>query len=173
MRKPILRASLQTTSTVARPGSFLVVVVLTPQIDLRLLDIDVEDWDIKAERESVSIGRIRMVLLLDEAKTLVDDHYYNAFRWVLDNVVEQAWKSDGMDGKTYEPIPFLAIFLGTNSTKSLTFFHLRRTHRIDITHIRSVYLSHLRHSTGTFTSPSPTGFHDFLKTAETLNHKLR
>jgi hypothetical protein len=54
-----------------------------------------------------------MVLMLDEAKTLVDFKYYNAFRWVLDNVVEQAWTFDSNDHD--EPLPFMAIFLGTNS----------------------------------------------------------
>src|ERR1700737_2307219 len=66
----------------------------------------------KAQRKtSKPPGRIRMVLMFDEAKTLVDLKYYNAFRWVLDNVIEQAWQL----GRPAQPLPFFAVFLGTNS----------------------------------------------------------
>jgi hypothetical protein len=64
-------------------------------------------------RKMPGIGRIRMVLMLDEAKTLVDLKYYNAFRWVLDNVVERAWIQSNRT--LHQPLPFLAVFLGTNS----------------------------------------------------------
>lgn len=58
-------------------------------------------------------GHIKLVLMVDEAKTLVDWQFYNSFRWVLDTVIERAWMNLR---KACRPLPFMAIFLGTNST---------------------------------------------------------
>ena len=60
-----------------------------------------------------------MVLFFDEAKTLVDTDHYNALRWVLDEVIPEAWtfahaKRGG--GQEQEPLPYIVMFLGTNST---------------------------------------------------------
>jgi hypothetical protein len=70
---------------------------------------------LKPERfKNRDIGRLRTVLMLDEGRTLVDFRYYNAFRWVFDNVIERAWMMANCC-QTVEPLPFVAIFLGTNS----------------------------------------------------------
>jgi hypothetical protein len=66
------------------------------------------------ESEISGVGRIKMVLMFDEGKMLVDLHLYNAFRWVLDVVVERAWKLT-RPPTTVFALPFMAIFLGTNS----------------------------------------------------------
>jgi len=59
-----------------------------------------------------------MVLFVDEAKTLVDHGYYNALRWVLDEAIPMALtlgKLSRGDPKPKDVLPFIAIFLGTNS----------------------------------------------------------
>jgi len=63
---------------------------------------------------------IRFVLVFDEATTLIDQHLYNSFRWILDNVIQKAWERGKWRGKRSkytdtQPLPFIAIFLGTNS----------------------------------------------------------
>lgn len=62
------------------------------------------DWD-----------RIRLLLVFDEANTLIDQHYYNSFRWVFDNVLQKAWEAGTSKYSRERPLPFMAIFLGTNS----------------------------------------------------------
>ena len=54
-----------------------------------------------------------MVLMIDEAKYLTDTRFYAAFRWVIDQVIEPAWL---LKKSPNQPLPFMAIFLGTNST---------------------------------------------------------
>ena len=54
-------------------------------------------------------------MVFDEAKTLIDEHYYNSFRWVLDNVIQKAWEAGASENSKKLPLPFMAIFLGTNS----------------------------------------------------------
>jgi hypothetical protein len=59
-------------------------------------------------------------LVLDEAKTLIDQDLYNSCRWVFDNVIQQAWEKGKWRGQPSKyartrPLPFMAIFLGTNS----------------------------------------------------------
>lgn len=54
-----------------------------------------------------------MVLMIDEAKYLTDTRFYGAFRWVIDQVIERAWL---LNKPLDRPLPFMAIFLGTNST---------------------------------------------------------
>jgi hypothetical protein len=59
-------------------------------------------------------GRIKMAFVIDEAKFLVDNNYYDSFRWVIDQVIERsacASKGTYLEG----PLPFIVIFLGTNS----------------------------------------------------------
>jgi hypothetical protein len=69
--------------------------------------------------EEAECGRILMVLFFDEAKTLVDTDYYNALRWVLDEVIPEAYTMEklkrGLGGEK-EPLPYIVMFLGTNST---------------------------------------------------------
>ena len=60
-----------------------------------------------------SFGRLKMVLMIDEAKYLTDTRFYAAFRWVIDQVIEPAWL---LKKSPNQPLPFMAIFLGTNST---------------------------------------------------------
>jgi hypothetical protein len=58
------------------------------------------------------------VLFVDEAKTLVDYGFYNAFRWVLDEVVPMSFslgQTARGEALTKIALPFMAIFLGTNS----------------------------------------------------------
>jgi hypothetical protein len=57
-------------------------------------------------------GRIKMAFVIDEAKFLVDNNYYDSFRWVIDQVIE---RSHALKGNLEEPLPFIVIFLGTNS----------------------------------------------------------
>jgi len=81
-----------------------------------------------------------MVLFFDEAKMLVDYNYYNAFRWVLDEVLPYAFQlGKAKRGETGAKIvlPFMAVFLGTNSKvadflppgedSSQRYFNLRMT----------------------------------------------
>jgi len=63
---------------------------------------------------NTSIGRLKMVLILDEAKTLVGLDYYNSFRWILYNVIERAFRL-GRHATPTKPAPFVAVFLGTHS----------------------------------------------------------
>ena len=60
-----------------------------------------------------SFGRLKMVLMIDEAKYLTDTRFYAAFRWVIDQVIEPAWL---LKKSPNQPLPFMTIFLGTNST---------------------------------------------------------
>ena len=64
----------------------------------------------------VSIKRLKMVLMIDEATTLVGMKFYNAFRWVIDQVIEPAWllSWENSDLPKY-PLPFTTIFMGTHS----------------------------------------------------------
>ena len=72
--------------------------------------------DLKPNRfKNILCGRIRMLFVVDEAKTLVELQYYNSFRWVLDNVIQRAWEHGHTQLSHPLPLPFLAIFLGTNS----------------------------------------------------------
>lgn len=59
------------------------------------------------------LGRIKLVLMIDEAKHLVDLHFYNAFRWIIDEVVELAYVVERPN--RVHPLPFMVFFLGTNS----------------------------------------------------------
>ena len=61
------------------------------------------------------LGRLRMVLMIDEAKYLVGLKFYNSFRWIIDQVIEQAWLLANRKS-VRGPLPFMAFFLGTNST---------------------------------------------------------
>jgi len=57
-------------------------------------------------------------MFFDEAKTLVKMNYYNALRWVLDQVIPKAWEIADAErtGKEKDTcLPFMAMFLGTNS----------------------------------------------------------
>ena len=82
------------------------------------------DRDLKPKNDACrQIGRLKMVLMIDEAKYLVGLKYLNAFRWIVDQVVERAWISaigkltpEENPGLPSEPLPFMVFFLGTNST---------------------------------------------------------
>jgi hypothetical protein len=66
--------------------------------------------------EKVSIKRLKMVLMIDEATTLVGMKFYNAFRWVIDQVIEPAWLLSWENSDLPEhPLPFTTIFMGTHS----------------------------------------------------------
>lgn len=57
-----------------------------------------------------------MVLMIDEAKYLVEAGYYSSFRWVIDQVIEPSWLLNFEEtAAPPRPLPFMAIFLGTNS----------------------------------------------------------
>lgn len=67
--------------------------------------------------------RLKMVLMIDEAKYLVGLKFLNAFRWIVDQVIERAWisangkwASEENQRPSNEPLPFMVFFLGTNST---------------------------------------------------------
>ena len=62
------------------------------------------------------IQRLKMVLMIDEATTLVHLKFYNAFRWVIDQVIERSWilSLENMD-RLECPLPFTTIFMGTHS----------------------------------------------------------
>jgi len=62
------------------------------------------DWD-----------RIRLLLVFDEASTLIDQHYYNSFPWIFDNVLQIAWEMGKSKYSLEQPLPFMAVFLETNS----------------------------------------------------------
>jgi hypothetical protein len=69
------------------------------------------------------LGRLKMVLMIDEAKYLVGSKFFNSFRWIIDQVIERAWISvnQQLASKenrmlTSQPLPFMVFFLGTNST---------------------------------------------------------
>jgi hypothetical protein len=70
------------------------------------------------DKASQQIGRLKMVLMIDEAKYLVGKKFFNAFRWTIDQVIERAWITANQEKHTptREPLPFMAFFLGTNST---------------------------------------------------------
>ena len=51
--------------------------------------------------------------MIDEAKHLVDLSSYNAFRWVIDEVIEQGFLVERPNAS--RPLPFMVFFLGTNS----------------------------------------------------------
>lgn len=57
-----------------------------------------------------------MILFFDEAKTLAELDHYNALRWVLDEVIPAAWDQKPTQKGMVAPLPYMAIFLGTNST---------------------------------------------------------
>ena len=61
------------------------------------------------------LGRLKMVLMIDEAKYLVGSKYLNAFRWIIDQVIERAWISANPK-LARDPLPFMVFCLGTNST---------------------------------------------------------
>lgn len=61
------------------------------------------------------IGRLKMVLMIDEAKYLVGIKFFNAFRWIIDQVIEPAWLIENPKD-VRQPLPFMVFFLGTNST---------------------------------------------------------
>jgi hypothetical protein len=63
------------------------------------------------------IKRLKMVLMIDEASNLVEWQFYNAFRWVIDQVIEQAWILK-KDKHPDCPLPFTTIFMGTHSKVS-------------------------------------------------------
>jgi hypothetical protein len=63
---------------------------------------------------SRKLGRLRMVLMIDEAKYLVGLKFYNAFRWIIDQVIEPAWLLARPKNEC-RPLPFMVFFLGTNS----------------------------------------------------------
>ena len=63
---------------------------------------------------SRKLGRLRMVLMIDEAKYLVGLRFYNAFRWIIDQVIEPAWLL-ATPKNACRPLPFMVFFLGTNS----------------------------------------------------------
>jgi hypothetical protein len=73
--------------------------------------------DQNKKMDGIDIGRIRMVLMFDEAKTLVDFDFFNAFRWIFDMVIEKAWRltQNERPDQLWTALPFMAIFLGTNS----------------------------------------------------------
>ena len=64
-------------------------------------------------------GRIKMAIIVDEAKFLVENKYYNSFRWVIDQVIERSWLSwlwgNSESAIPETPLPFIVVFLGTNS----------------------------------------------------------
>jgi hypothetical protein len=59
--------------------------------------------------------RIRLLVVFDEANTLIEENYYNSLRWVLDKVIQPAWETGWAKYPLVRPMPFMAIFLGTNS----------------------------------------------------------
>jgi hypothetical protein len=65
--------------------------------------------------QEAECDRVRFVMVFDEAKTLVDCNYYNSFRWIFDNVIPRAWEYGTSAYAKKKPLPFMAIFLGTNS----------------------------------------------------------
>ena len=65
-------------------------------------------------KASQRIGRLKMLIMIDEAKFLVEKKFFNAFRWIIDQVVERSWISANPMG-THAPLPFMVFFLGTNS----------------------------------------------------------
>lgn len=66
------------------------------------------------ERASQHLGRLKMLLMIDEAKVLVSKKFFNAFRWIIDQVIEPSWIS-GNRKRARRPLPFMVFFLGTNS----------------------------------------------------------
>ena len=71
------------------------------------------------DMNGATIKRLKMVLMIDEATTLVEMRFYNAFRWVIDQVIEQAWILSRENRGNVDPpelaLPFTAIFMGTHS----------------------------------------------------------
>jgi hypothetical protein len=65
-------------------------------------------------KASQNLGRLKMVLMIDEAKYLVELNFFNAFRWIIDQVIERAWISANQK-RLDVPLPFMVFFLGTNS----------------------------------------------------------
>jgi hypothetical protein len=63
------------------------------------------------------IKRLKMVIMIDEASNLVEWQFYNAFRWVIDQVIERAWILK-KDKRPDCHLPFTAIFMGTHSKVS-------------------------------------------------------
>jgi hypothetical protein len=57
----------------------------------------------------------RFLLVFDEANTLIRQNYYNSFRWALDYILQPAWERGTSPNSKTRPLPFMAIFLGTNS----------------------------------------------------------
>lgn len=60
------------------------------------------------------LNRVKMVLMIDDAEYLARLNFLNAFRWVIDQVVERAYILANQTG-IGEPLPFMVYFSGTNS----------------------------------------------------------
>lgn len=99
-----IRADLCFASILAFTGSSFLRSCLICQVTSEDAQQIACDWD-----------GIRLLLVFDEASTLIDQHYYNSFRWVFDNVLQIAWESGKSKYSPQQPLPFMAIFLGTNS----------------------------------------------------------